>query len=328
MRNLYAWLAAGILGVNSLFGGCCQPIWTYYPEYEQPSFTVDFGCGYRQDQLQWSIAGPCDTPDTISLVHWKELNILQGYTQARYVSCHNYYTRFTGAYGQIHKGHNRDSDYRCDDRRGETLRIEAKAGKGSVYDLEGCFGYQWTSDGRRAIVTPVAGYSFHRQTLHMYNGEVEINRIAPELVGSIPNLHSTYKTKWQGLFLGVDWSVLVECNVTLFGTLEFHWKQYRAQGCWNLREDFLTDLKHRAHGRGVYASLGANYNFCCNWSFGVITMYRNMKTKDGKHRVKVLLEQPELLTGGTVLAPFPLSLELHAVRWSSFGVVGELTYRW
>jgi hypothetical protein len=332
MRNFNAWLAAGCIWSGSLFGVCC-PNWTYYPEYEQPSFALDMGLGYRQDNLRWSIAGRCGHPSTLSSARWSELQSLQGYGELRYVSCHNYYTRISGAYGDIQKGENTDSAYRCGGRRGEILRLEADAGRGYVADLAAGFGYQWTSNGGRCIISPLAGYSYHRQRLHVFDGEITVNRLNPLDMGSDSGINSTYSTRWQGPWIGVDAAVLVECNVTLFGTVEYHWAQYRAVGEWNFPLDPLTNILsdhiyHRSNGNGIVMTLGANYNYCCNWSFGVIGMYQNWHTGHGKHRTTAMVEEFDPLIGGPVLVRQHVHLRLHAVRWNSWGAVGEFTYRW
>ncbi len=273
-----------------------------YAEFNRPLYDAEIGFGYRHDNFEWSrrhhddsfssssgSMGGGSSSSSSSSHHnryketFKELDILEVSGRISYVTCINYYLRANGNFGEIYKGNARSSRYtRCEH---EISRIKGKANNGQVWDATAAFGYQFTSNWRRAVIIPVVGWSFHEQNLKFHKARQEVNRIdVPPILGNIPNLHARHKPRWYGPLIGVDFLVSVdEPCVLLFGSAEWHWVQYRAKGNWNFDDLFINRYSQKGHGYGLVANLGFNYRWCRHWYIGILGTYRNFHgARDGK----------------------------------------------
>jgi hypothetical protein len=264
---------------------CCHYDWHLVADAE-------LSAGYRQDNLHWSIADPSGTPNILSELQWKNIQIAEVKGEARVLWIDLIYLRGSASYGRIFHGNNRDSDYAGDDKTLEFSRTKAKSDKGEVFDFSGGIGWQfefplWCSCLR---LIPMFGYSYSEQHLRDRDGEILINSAFSELgdeiplgpLGPFPGLHSNYRAKWRGAWLGVDAFYRLDCNVELFGTFEYHRLKYHGTGHWNLRTDFVSDFQHKAkHGHGFYASGGFKYLICTNMYAGLTGSYRWMNSRHG-----------------------------------------------
>jgi len=305
MRKFVLALSIYVLGCTSLFadrGVVVVPL----PCTSDPwpsSSNCEIDLGYRRDELHWEIAGARTRhdddkttyfPNIYSELEWKELNIAMITGTFCYVSDCNYAVKVTGDYGQIYSGKNIDSDYAGNNRTRQWSESVNEAGRGYVCDLSGAVGYRTTSTGDRCVVTPLFGYSYESQNLHMYDGDQTLcfDQAAAFLdvfipcatgTGPYPGLNSTYTARWFGPWIGMDFGVRVEHCAYLFGGLEWHLASYRGTGKWNLRED-LGPFHHKAHGYGWLATLGGRWEVWRDWDIGIIGHYRNFRTHHGQER--------------------------------------------
>lgn len=320
-RKLALAITAGIFTTANLSAAwtdlcCCSETLGETPW--PPSISIQGGVGYRTDDFLWTIAGPDDHPDVLSKLKWKDLQIVEVGGNFEYVSCRNYTIRIEGDYGHIYHGRCIDTDYLFDGEKGLFSRSDNNGGKGSVYDLEGSIGYRFTSTCARFTATPLVGWSWHGQHLHLYDGFQTFDLFFPENEGPIDGLNSTYTTRWYGPWAGGEFVAQVERCAYVFGSFEWHCVSYRGEGKWNLRND-IGPFYHKAHGFGYIARLGGNWDIWDNWTVGVIGTYRNMKTRKGKETIKVFDSEG---------VAFTEELRFNHAKWESLSVSAFVGWRY
>jgi hypothetical protein len=287
--------------------------------------------GYRQDDFDWSIAGTNGTPNILSELKWKKLEMLQASCLGWHTDflCYVPYIRWYGAYSKIMRGHVSDRDYSQDHRRCEFSRARAKCNRGTVGDLSGALGLPWGVNWYGYMqFTPVAGISWHQQHLHMHEGTQEMEWGHSSEEGSIDNLHSTYKTTWWGPWIGIDalWEVDVRWAWT--GSVEYHLStRYHAEGHWNLRPEFIGGFHHSAIGDGFVWRLGLQFAFNCFWLFSADFSAQRWSTRHGVDTTNVkatLIDENGCKDTRHQLIKTPFN----GAHWKSYSISGGLVYRY
>ncbi|MEM1281981.1 MAG: hypothetical protein AAGG81_00350 [Chlamydiota bacterium] len=302
------WVIFGVLSTSSFFTNLSGQVHSLAVK----DFSYSLGYTYREDQLNWNIAGANDVPNILSELKWDDLRINQVTFAATLTTCSHLYFRGYADYGRIFHGKNRDSDYIASDRQEEFSRALAEAGRGEVFDLSAGIGYQWSWKCDKWRLAPLVGLSWQEQHLRMFDGRQVIPIVEP-----INDLHSSYKTRWWGPWIGVDLTGQIYSKLSLFASFEYHWVPYQAKGHWNLRDDFFNEFKHSANGRGWLAQGGLNYNICGNWSMTFLTSYQDWYANNGTHTIRVLNGDLEAVKVKT---------RLNEVNWRSFQVSFLVTY--
>lgn len=274
--------------------------------------------GYRQDNLDWNIAGPNNHPNVLSELEWTHIQSAEVSACAG-VSFRSLYLRAGADYGRIYSGTHRDSDYSGDHRTFEFSHSRAQANRGEVFDLSGGLGWQFQNACGSFICTPLVGYSLDEQHLTQRKGVQLIDTKYPLQVGSFPSLHSSYRAKWIGPWIGLESRYQLTDRIALEGLLEYHWPRFEGTGHWNLRYDFIKDFEHKANGNGVLAALSGEYQVEPRWSIGLLGIYRKFTADRGRDRKFVLLRFKR--SDGTEFdAPASFDTRLNRVQWTSFGV--------
>jgi hypothetical protein len=291
MKKIAGYFFAGIMGLSSLsascFGGCTNCGISPGTDWPSP-INIDIGVGYRQDEVSWSIAGFNDTPNVLSELKWKDLQMIEVGGQASYVSCRNYVVQVSGDYGYICSGVNTDKDFLGDDRTDMFSFSRNNAGKGYVYDCSGAVGYRVMSTCGRFIAAPLVGYAFHSQHLHQFDGkQISLHRELEDR--DIEGLDSSYTTRWYGPWVGLNFSARVESCAYVFGGFEWHMVSYRGTGHWNLRQD-IGPFNDHAHGTGYVITLGGNWEIWDHWSIGVVSNFRYFRTRHGVDSTEFIFE--------------------------------------
>lgn len=270
-----------------------------------------FGVGHRVDNLDWSVAGDIigHNPNILSELTWRDLGIVQLELGGNLVLDNNVYLRGNAAYGRIYDGENEDSDYAGDNRTFEYSRSNNSADEGNVSDLSVGVGYQFRP-GERTRLTPVIGYSQHKQNLKLKDGYQTI----PPL-GAFAGLDSSYDTKWSGPWVGVDFSHAIDNRFFLFGAAEYHQGDYKADANWNLRDDFAhpVSFTQKADANGTILTFGGAYRLTSAWTLRGSLRYQNWSTDPGVDRVF-------LASGGSV------ETRLNEVNWDSRLVMFSVSY--
>ena len=304
-------LFIGFISLNSLYS----------------ELTLDLEAGYRQDELNWNIAGFNGNPNVCSELSWEDLQIFQVQTKAFLTTSWGFYLRGNADYGWIYQGRNQDSDYEGSNRTQEYSRSNNKADDGNVYDAVLGLGRSCWVRREKLWIAPLFGYSAHGQHLTMTDG-VQTIATDPSFLGPFAGLHSRYNALWYGPWVGLDFGYVASPRLSLWGNAEYHWAKYRGKGSWNLREDFIDDFIHDADGTGVV--LGGGFNYCLRdqWFWGLSANYQNWQTDPGNHRVTALVNLlgPNKQIVGTL--PIVINTRLNEVKWRSWSISFVMGYSW
>ncbi len=265
-----------------------------------------FNNGYRSDDLDWNIAGDSagNNPNILSELAWSDLKIYQLQAEGK-VIFEWLYLRGSIGYGWILDGDNQDSDYDGDNRTLEFSRSNNNSNNGNVMDASVGVGYPFEPGPDWLKIAPLVGYSLHEQNLTLTDGFQTI-----PATGSFSDLNSTYDTKWKGPWAGIDLSIEASRRLALFGSFEYHWADYDAEGNWNLRSDFAhpKSFEHDASGKGIVVSAGGSYAIDKDWLINANVGYQEWSTDAG--------------TGRTFFADGTTSgTRLNEVNWSSYSAM-------
>jgi hypothetical protein len=280
---------------------------------------VSLTTGYRVDDLSWNTAGNSSgsNPNVLSELTWSNLETLQATVSGRALVNEWLYLRGSLGYGWTFSGDNLDSDFSGSDRTQEYSRSSNSADGGRVLDAAIGIGYQFSFLSGRFRLSPLLGYSYSAQNLTLKDGEqvIATTGTTPP-AGPIQGLDSTYDTSWLGPWLGIDLSLEVTERVTLFGSFEYHWATYDADGNLNLRNDLAhpKSFEHDADGKGFLITLGAEYLLTGPWSLNMTFNYQKWSTDTGLDRLNY--------ANGSIA-----KTRLNEVNWDSYALMLGLVYR-
>lgn len=293
-----------------------------------------------------------------SKVKWKGLNVAQVGGMINYSSYNHYYLRASGQYGRIHAGHAdvdnnvyvkerrsrrdecgrrypREHKSRCHRRldpdkfciREEESEQEAKSNSGSVGDVSAAVGWKVISNTGRIWIAGFGGYSGHWQSLELHHFTQTKDTLDAFGVGPLCSLSGNYSTTWQGPFVGFDASAMVDYNVTIFGSGEWHWADYRACGNWKYCSDYNAHIRHKARGYGVVGVLGFDWRPCLEWSFGVLGNFQQWSTRYGTNSSDI---RCSTVPDDNKELGFPVvkKCRLQNVKWISFSISFLASYRY
>ena len=280
-----------------------------------------FSAGYRQDDLDWNIAGYLTVDNYVNVLSeltWDDLESYQVKFQGSLVWPNFIAVRGVADYGWIFDGDNQDSDYAGDDRTLEFSRSNNNSDDGDVWDVSIGIGYPFRTGGEVVItITPLVGYSHHEQNLTLTDGYQTI----PHL-GTFFGLDSSYDTQWYGPWLGIDLNFRAAAinafahRFETFFSYEYHWADYEAEADWNLRDDFAhpKSFAHDADGNGWIVRAGFNLilqqHIALNFNFD----YQDWSTDSGTDKIF-------LADGSTA------KTRLNEVNWSSYSLTLGVSIR-
>jgi hypothetical protein len=355
MRKLLMMLALVLLPLSSqavnrpFTTDCyCCPDWV-----RDVSFMI--GSGYRQDNLDWRIAGPCGQPEAIEKVNWKGLDIWALDAELDLVICNSILLRVDGTWGKIYHGRVRNSIYApgcppvcappfncsCDDNQFEFMRTNAHV-RGDVYEASLGLGYQYVWLEADFLTTPLVGYAYDMQRLQMYDATRYINfnpiNGHPELLGHISSWHGRYNTRWRGPWIGMNLQWNMDACFTIYAEYQYHWATYRAGGDWedkkrhhHSHQDDYTKLpsgySHHAHGKGQIIKAGGEWMLSDGWILGLKGEFQAWNTYKGREKTKA--REPVMDAFGNVIeVRLPVSLKLNRVNWRSIAYVAYIGFDW
>lgn len=274
LQQIGVFLSALLLG--SLFN--TSPVFVRDASAEVET-SLKISTGFRFDDLDWNIEDTDGSPNILSELTWTDLAIVQIKADGKLIIGNSFYMRGALGYGEIFDGDNQDSDYAGDDRTLEFSRSNNDADEGYVLDASVGLGYQFKL--KEFAITPLVGYSYHKQNLVITNGFQTIPAF-----GSFSGLNSSYDAQWKGPWTGFDMSFKIIEELTLSGVFEYHWADYEAVADWNLRTDFEhpKSFEHIADGNGILLSAAINYAFNKHWGIGFLANYQKWSTDAGISR--------------------------------------------
>jgi hypothetical protein len=255
------------------------------PEHynDSPEFQFDYYIegGYRQDDLDYTIAAPSGSPDVLSELQWKDVESAMFETGIDVTYADHWHAEGKFAYGQVVDGHNQDSDYKQDNRQGEFSRSYSASDDGATIEVSGGLGYHLDIGGKRFAprlrLTPKVGYAFHTQQFNDTNGV----QVIPAL-GHFGGLDSTYEATFFGPWGGLGTQLFLTDRLSLQGSVEYHWVDYEGTGNWNLREAFAhpKSFTDEAEGDGIVASAGGRYRINPAWTVSLSADYQKWKANN------------------------------------------------
>src|SRR5262249_13035077 len=137
-----------------------------------------------------------------------------------------------------------------DNRRDTLFHDVFDANKGGAISYSLAIGYKIRVFGKHAIA-PFIGYGNDAQLLYLLrdNGNVQ------------GDLKSSYKTKWNGAFAGLDIRFYIDKKLAVTGQISYHATRYSAKADWNLITDFKhpVSFRHDANGYGIVTEAGLTY---------------------------------------------------------------------
>lgn len=267
-----------------------------YDSYDRDRFgwnvteDISFSAGYRMDNLHWSIAGNSRHPNILSELVWQDLCIWEFKTEARWLMCRQLYIKASADYGQIFHGRNTDTDYDGDDKTLPYSKSMAISNQGEVFDFSGGIGWMFHMNKDQWVFGPVVGYTYNVQHLRDHKGHQVLSEdnslYGGETygvpVGSIHGLHSNYRARWQGPWLGIDTNYTICDDWEVYGTAQYHWIWFHGSGHWNLRTDFIRDFQqHAKGGHGYSGTIGSRYNFWKWWWVSATGSYTWLNSGSG-----------------------------------------------
>lgn len=249
----------------------------------EPEFQFDYYIegGYRQDDLDWTIAAPSGSPDVLSELQWQDVESAMVETGIDMTYAGHWHAEGKFAYGQIVDGRNQDSDYLQDNRQAEFSRSNNVADDGATIEVSGALGYHFDIAGKRFAprlrLTPKVGYAYHTQQFNITNGFQTI-----PAWGHFGGLDSTYEATFFGPWGGLETQLFLTDRLSLQSSIEYHWADYEGTGNWNLRDDFQhpKSFTHEAEGEGIVASASGRYRITPAWTISLSADYQKWKANN------------------------------------------------
>ena len=287
--------------------------------------SLEFGAGYREDNLDWNIAGNLNgnNPNILSELTWSDIEIFQLKAGFKSVFDRVIYMRGAMDYGWIFNGENQDADYNGDNRTLEWSQSNNATDQGSVWDATLGIGYQFKAASDKLKIVPLLGYSYSDQYFNITDGYQTVSvpslvppEDAPPAVGPIPGLDSSYEAEWWGPWVGIDLLFDPSEKMRLYAGFEYHWADYQGEADWNLRSDFAhpTSFEHNADGTGIIMTIGGEFSLPKPWFLSLNINYQDWSTDPGLDTL--------YYADGSIS-----QTRLNEVNWNSFAIMLGLTYR-
>ncbi len=272
----------------------------------------DVSTGYRIDEFDWNVAADSTgnaAPNITQEASWKHLDVYQVKAGGELLKDKRYVLKGDVGLGAIGGGRSRDSEYAGHNRSLESRRTESEAGGGSVFDISGGLGYRMKPSSKLDL-TPLVGYSYHRQDLRMNEGI----RSVPGGGGFVGG-DSKYVANWAGPWLGFDADYSPWPRHSFLLNFEYHWLDYTADGNWDLRSDLDHPLsfEHGTEGHGSMFSFGYSYAMNKHWAVNTTLGFSDWNTEKGVEK--------RFTSGGGVI-----ERQLNEVNWDSVSLMVGLSY--
>jgi hypothetical protein len=188
-------------------------------------------------------------------------------------------------------------------------------------------GYPFSFKQGRLLLSPLFGFSLHRQSLRITNGQqvVSVREPAPTIGPLDASLNSLYSAHWNSIWIGCDLRHQMKAPSDGVPPMEFalsfayhFWADYHAEADWNVRNDLdhPVSFEHDADAHGV--SLQAEWmlrmtsrlNLRCNLN------YSFWSSDSGK--VTTHQTVPEVMT---------ITSRFNEVTWESKSIMVGAIYR-
>ncbi|MBL4764114.1 MAG: hypothetical protein JKX67_02365 [Colwellia sp.] len=271
--------------------------------------------GYRRDDLNWSIAGPDDSPNILSELTWTDIEMVTISAGTILIFESNWLLNLELLFGRIYHGDNQDSDYLGDNRTLEFSRSNNSGDKGSVLDISVATGYNWTVPFKKYSTypniefRPQIGLSYYSQNLTITDGNKTVSEYINKVpLGLFPGAKTTYDATWFGPWLGLKSKFNLTESFSLSLNLEYHYAKYDSTANWNLRANFAhpESFTQQADGYGLIGDVAGEYKLNTQLSLNLLLRYQDWQAHDNGID-KVFFSDGETF-----------STKFNGVNWQSF----------
>lgn len=276
--------------------------------------SVQFGAGYRHDDLSWNFKIPNCDPIFSSRLHFKDIHILEIGVAAQ-STCDCVYLRGLASFGWILDGtfterfkeditrftSNIQECHEIENLR--EARTRAILDGRYVVNLNAAIGYPIYFCNCTLELAPVVGYSYREENIRLeqntratFRDHLRSSSSSSCGISSSESSSSDecnrgrlgldlckcndehFVTRWWGPYLGLDLNY-TPCDCwAIYASIEGHWAQFKGRRQTNSGfcsfDDFSQSTRH-AHGFILRA--GANYDICDCWFVGLNASYQDFK---------------------------------------------------
>ena len=256
-----------------------------------PRGSIAASSGYREDKVDWSIAGKPDGTgvSVLSEYIWPKVEFKQTKVEGELVLADKYVFDADFAHSVAFDGHNFVSEYDGDGRTNKVVEVETESNKGEAFD--GSLGMGLLVDLKRKdtfkeldslTMKMLGGYSYHLTKLTMRNGVENIGSDP----GPFDGLNSTYDMEWQGPWMGLEFAGERK-KLTSLARLKYHNFKYYAEGDLNLQPAYAhpKSFDHNADGEGYTLDLGVGYKLAPSWAVNLMWSYKDWQVEQGSDRL-------------------------------------------
>jgi hypothetical protein len=245
--------------------------------------SVQFGVGYRQDDINWKIKTPdAVTPIAKSELKFRDLEIFfLGAKLKANIGC-SLFVRSSFDYGWILDGRVRESDRFYSDVSSTTfadggvseaaafdqvtVHNHTRRNSSNVWDFDIALGYPiqcWCDEFQ---IAPMIGFNYDRQNIKAHEGTVlSDSDLDIPGVEAVAGSTASYRASWWGPWIGFD-VAYVSCECwTLYGEFEFHFTRTRRERSSHSGFEYFDDYEHTKYGYGYKFKVGGNYIICDDW---------------------------------------------------------------
>jgi len=206
---------------------------------------VSLFSGYQTNDLNWSIAGNQNgqNPNILSELKWKKVGGITAGSNVRYKVWKHIYATGTYEHSFTTSGTVNDMDYSGDNRTNPIYNGNYNSDKGFTDQRYAGAAYLLYIN-RTIRLMPGLGYGISRQSLYIIDHS-----------GLLPDLNSSYFTKWKEPYVSLTSSVQLNNRLSAIIYIQYDQLNYSAEGNWNLINEFQhpVSYRHSALGYGLHA---------------------------------------------------------------------------
>lgn len=133
--------------------------------------SVDFGIGWRRDNLKWEVSDitdSCVDAEAFSNIHFKKIDMYMVHGKAKWAGS-EFYIRLGADYGLSDKGRAEEhfgiDSFWFGPSPWEIVVDNPVKRRSEFYDFSGAVGYPYTLCQCRLMIAPLIGFSYHRQRI-------------------------------------------------------------------------------------------------------------------------------------------------------------------
>jgi len=250
-----------------------------FPNPVQGNLSITAGAEYQKTDFRWSIAGNSSgqEPNILSELIYNPIHAAGFHVAAAYKPYRRFLLTTSFSRLQTFKGSATDIDYNGDNRtdyippdRGDTL-FNSHNGNMQQYDI--ALSYSIFENNIFEVRTG-AGFNYSKELFYLRDD-------------AMPDLNTTYETKWQSARIFVNGTVRLTPHLRVAPEVSFQPGTYDAVANWNIQEDFQHPVSfiHQANSSGWNYRAQLGYQFNSHIAINGTWSYSDWRTEKGIDRL-------------------------------------------